>query len=323
MKIPGPLLANLSAESREPVVIGLLIIATFIIGALFVVGLVMAISRKSKSWTFVCIAAGLLAGGCLVGAGVMLGRVIGKQAELAKTGEGPKRRTFSADKSYSIEVPKDWKASPKLNEDAGITSAAPLEGSCVMVLADTKADFAGNLEEFDNLTIETMKGALESPQVSEPKNRMFGAFRGIERRITGRVQNLNLVYHRASIETSDGFYQIIAWTSPSREKQELPTFQKIFESFNATAGPATEITGGPTEIGTRTIHVVSEVLGVEVESIKHESRLVADLGADDLDAVEIVMAIKEEFGIEVPDEQAEKLVTVGDLIRWLEQKAAP
>lgn len=320
MEISASLLATLSTEPQEPMIIGFLVIATFLLGVLFIVALVMAIARKSKPWTIVCIAVGLLAGGCLVGTGVMLGRVISKQAELAKTGEGPKQRVFSPDKSYSIEVPKDWKASPKLNEDAGITSAAPLERSCVMVLADTKTDFAGTLDDFDELTVGSMEKALESPQISAPESRMIGGFRAIDRRLSGRAENLNIVYHRVSIETADGFYQIIAWTTPSREKLESPTFEKIFESFKATAGPATEITGGSTEIGTRAIHVVSEVLGVEAESIKHESRMVADLGADDLDTVEIVMAIEEEFGVEVPDEQAEKLVTVGDLIRWLEEK---
>ena len=234
MEIPG-LLANLNADTREPVIIGLLVIATFVIGVLFIVGLVMAISRKSKPWTVVCIVTGLLAGGCVVGAGVMMGRLIGKQAELAKTGAGPKQRTYSADKSYSIEVPKDWNAAPKLNEDAGIALAAPLERSCVMVLADAKADFAGTLGEFDELTAGSMGKALESPKLSDPESRMIGGFRAIERRLSGRAENLNIAYHRVSVETADGFYQIIAWTTPSREKLELPTFKKIFESFDATA----------------------------------------------------------------------------------------
>jgi len=322
MEIPAVLLANVSGESREAMIIGFLVIATCVIGVLFVVGLVMAITRKSKPWTIVCILAGLLAGGCVVGTGVMLGRVIGKQGALARTGDGPKQRLFSEDKSYSIEVPKDWKTTTKVNEEAGITSADRLERTCVMILADAKADFAGSLEEFDELTVGIMKDSLESPQISEPEPRMFGAFRGLERRISGRAKNINFVYYRASIETADGFYQIVAWTSPSREKLELPTFRKIFESFNATAGPVVEITGAATETGTRAIHVISEVLGLEAESIKHDSRIAADLGANDLDLVEIVMAVEEEFDVEVPDEQAKKLVTVGDLVRWLEGKGA-
>jgi acyl carrier protein len=247
-----------------------------------------------------------------------MARLVGEREAMAKTGEGPKQRLFSSDEGYSIEVPKAWKNTPKLHPEAGIASTDTMERTCVMVLADSKSDFVGDLESFDELTVASMKTALESPEASEPKSRMIGGFRALERRLTGRAQNLNIVYHRVSVETADGFYQIIAWTAPSREKAELPTIRKIFESFDATAGPAAEITGTATNIGARAVHLISEVLGVEVESIKPESRITEDLGADDLDSVEIVMAVEEEFGVELPDEQAEKLVTVGDLIRWLE-----
>jgi len=66
--------------------------------------------------------------------------------------------------------------------------------------------------------------------------------------------------------------------------------------------------------------IISEQLGVKKEEIKPESSFIDDLGADSLDTVEVVMALEEEFGIEIPDEDAEKITTVGDAVKYIEEK---
>ena len=66
--------------------------------------------------------------------------------------------------------------------------------------------------------------------------------------------------------------------------------------------------------------IIAEQLGVKAEEIKPESSFVDDLGADSLDTVELVMALEEEFGIEIPDEDAEKMTTVGDALKYIEDK---
>ena len=66
--------------------------------------------------------------------------------------------------------------------------------------------------------------------------------------------------------------------------------------------------------------IIAEQLGVKAEEIKPESSFVDDLGADSLDTVELVMALEEEFGIEIPDEDAEKMTTVGDALKYIEEK---
>ena len=66
--------------------------------------------------------------------------------------------------------------------------------------------------------------------------------------------------------------------------------------------------------------IISEQLGVKKEEIKQESSFIDDLGADSLDTVEVVMALEEEFGIEIPDEDAEKITTVGEAIKYIEEK---
>ena len=64
--------------------------------------------------------------------------------------------------------------------------------------------------------------------------------------------------------------------------------------------------------------IIVEQLGVSADQVKPESKMIEDLGADSLDAVELVMAVEEEFEIEVPDEEAEKLISVGDIISHVE-----
>lgn len=65
--------------------------------------------------------------------------------------------------------------------------------------------------------------------------------------------------------------------------------------------------------------IIINELGVEAEKVTPEASFVEDLGADSLDTVELVMAFEEEFGMEIPDEEAEKLQTVGDAITYIQQ----
>ncbi|MEK7780558.1 MAG: acyl carrier protein [Verrucomicrobiota bacterium] len=67
--------------------------------------------------------------------------------------------------------------------------------------------------------------------------------------------------------------------------------------------------------------IIVEQLGVKPEQVTPEAKFIEDLGADSLDTVELVMALEEEFGNEIPDEQAEKLQSVGDVIKYVEESA--
>ncbi|MCX5686257.1 MAG: acyl carrier protein [Candidatus Omnitrophota bacterium] len=67
--------------------------------------------------------------------------------------------------------------------------------------------------------------------------------------------------------------------------------------------------------------IIADQLGVKKEEVTDNAKFVDDLGADSLDTVELVMALEEEFGVEIPDEEAEKLATVGDALRYIEEKA--
>ena len=66
--------------------------------------------------------------------------------------------------------------------------------------------------------------------------------------------------------------------------------------------------------------IVVDQLGVKEEEVTLDASFVDDLGADSLDTVELVMALEEEFGIEIPDEDAEKIITVGDAVKYIDSK---
>ena len=68
--------------------------------------------------------------------------------------------------------------------------------------------------------------------------------------------------------------------------------------------------------------IIVDQLGVDAGEVKDAASFIDDLGADSLDTVELVMAFEEEFDIEIPDEDAEKLNTVGDAVKYLEDKIA-
>ena len=68
--------------------------------------------------------------------------------------------------------------------------------------------------------------------------------------------------------------------------------------------------------------IIVEQLGVSADQVKPEARFIDDLGADSLDTVELVMALEEEFETEIPDEDAEKMVTVGDALNYLKEHAS-
>jgi acyl carrier protein len=67
--------------------------------------------------------------------------------------------------------------------------------------------------------------------------------------------------------------------------------------------------------------IIINELGVEAEKVTDQAAFVEDLGADSLDTVELVMAFEEEFGIDIPDEDAEQLRTVGDAIAYMQKRA--
>ena len=75
------------------------------------------------------------------------------------------------------------------------------------------------------------------------------------------------------------------------------------------------------DVADRVKKIVVEHLGVEEDKVAEAASFIDDLGADSLDTVELVMAFEEEFNVEIPDDAAEKIQTVGDAVKFIEENA--
>jgi|TARA_B110000014_G_C20120140_1_gene593233 acyl carrier protein len=75
------------------------------------------------------------------------------------------------------------------------------------------------------------------------------------------------------------------------------------------------------DVGSKVKKMVVDHLGVDETKVTEEANFIDDLGADSLDTVELVMAFEEEFGAEISDSEAEKILTVGDAIKFIESKS--
>ena len=76
------------------------------------------------------------------------------------------------------------------------------------------------------------------------------------------------------------------------------------------------------DVSTKVKKMVADHLGIDESKVVEEANFIDDLGADSLDTVELVMAFEEEFGAEISDSEAEKILTVGDAIKFIESKSA-
>ena len=75
------------------------------------------------------------------------------------------------------------------------------------------------------------------------------------------------------------------------------------------------------EVESKVKEIIVQQLGVDAEKVTPEASFVDDLGADSLDVVELVMALEDEFDVDIPEDDAQKIQTVGDAVRFLEEKS--
>jgi len=76
------------------------------------------------------------------------------------------------------------------------------------------------------------------------------------------------------------------------------------------------------DVSSKVQRIVADHLGIDETKVREDSSFIDDLGADSLDTVELVMAFEEEFGKEISDSEAEKILTVGDAVKFIESKAS-
>lgn len=295
-------------------------------GAWFLLSLIKSFTRKTRGWIISAVVAGLVTlVGLFGGIGVVVQKVAAK-AKTARDAADKKKLMTSKDGSFSIEVPGSWKSMPELNEDAQIAAGNSIRDVYAMVIPNPRSDYEGTFDEFDKLVLEVLLASVEKPEVSASESLTIQGRPARRRRVEGTIEKTRVAYHLVTIETKDTYYQLMAWTMPSREATMRPTIDEVIQSFTAAEQdgskktPAATKHGGSTEDKIR--RITADLLDLDPTIIKLESEFQKDLGADSLDTVELVMAVEEEFDLVIPDAEAEKMRTVRDLVRWIDQQKA-
>ncbi len=295
-----------------------------LVGAFFLLSLIKSFTRKTRGWIISAVVAGLITLVGLFGGIVVVVQKVVAEAKTTRDAADKKKLMASNDGSFSIEVPGNWKSMPELNEDAQIAVGNSIRDVYAMIIPNPRSDYEGSFKEFDELVLEVLLSSLEKTHVSPAENLTIQGHPARRRRVEGTIEKTRVVYYLVTLETKDTYYQIMAWTMPSREMTMKPMLDEVINSFTVSGNvqppkiQTAKKLSGSTEDKIRKL--TADLLDLDPTAIKLESDFTKDLGADSLDTVELVMAIEEEFDLEVPDAEAMKMKTVGDLVRWIDQK---
>jgi|GEM_PF-1603 len=137
---------------------------------------------------------------------------------------------------------------------------------------------------------------------------------------------------RVPTQAARGWGHVPTWHGRARGAKggcPLTVTQPVLLSACMACGPVVELAGlvkaqsveetTQMNIEQKVKDIIVQQLGVDPEKVKLEASFIEDLGADSLDTVELVMAFEEEFGVEIPDEEAEKIRSVGDAVAYLKE----
>jgi acyl carrier protein len=303
--------------------------AGFILAILLVVGvivaglisIIMAFVRRTTGWIVAAIVFALLGLGGVITGVVVGARGVGK----AMADQSKSKRMTSDDNWVSLEIPGSWSTLPELHESASLKVGNKFREEYAVVISDLKSDFEGTLEQFAKLTSAGIRENLGPNAEAGPiENAMAGKFPAKRCRLAGKIGNTRIVYLHCSVETPEGFHQLIMWTLPSKESQAVPVFERVADTFQVLNPPKASAVEKKPRVVPRTGTVEErlrgifvEQLGVPADKVNPEAQINADLGADELDLVELIMATEEEFEIEIADQDSGKLKTVADLTEYV------
>lgn len=223
--------------------LGVLLLSGALIGGgiFFVIALVKSFTRQTRGWIIGAVVSGILALVGLVGLVGVMANFVSKGVVAAREARASKPKTkslASPDGHFQIQVPVDWKPMPELNEGASLGAGNFFDDQYVIVGETLRSDFAGSLEDFAQPSVEELLDSVEDEQVSGPEKRDVKQYPAIHYKVTGKVGLVRLVYFHTSLETPHAFYQIMAWTLPSKESEAEPVFRGIVESFSPASKAA-------------------------------------------------------------------------------------
>jgi hypothetical protein len=144
----------------------------------------------------------------------------------------------SPDGKFQLTVPAGWRVNASLNDKADIKAANTSEEQYVIVITEPKSDFTAEmtLDEFTNVTRESIISNLGTPEATEPRAVTVSGNDARAYDVEGAIKNVKLAYRVTTVETSEHYHQVITWTLLSRKDKNLPILQKVIDSFRTT-GP--------------------------------------------------------------------------------------
>lgn len=152
----------------------------------------------------------------------------------------------SADGRFQLTVPGSWREDPELHEEAEIEVSNRLSEMYVVVLTESREDFADNVDlaEFASMSRGQLTSNIQEPEATEPVSASVGGYPAMQYTMNGVVDNLKAAYIVTLVETPEHYHQIVAWTLRSRFGANEAGLRGVIQSFKEAAGPAAPPAGG-------------------------------------------------------------------------------
>lgn len=210
------------------------------VGVFALIAIIVACIKRTKGWIITASIFVLLGLGSIVVVGAFAVRQV---SQLAKA-KNERVAVTSNDGWVRLKVPGSWHDMPSLNAGASIRYANPIAEEYITVFSDARSDFRGSLQDFVETVTTRMEQNLEGADLGEPKSLTINGFPAIQVRLSGTASKVPVVYLHTSVETPDGFHQLVQWTLPSKEGTAFPVFMEVANSFEL-ARPATSSSTPP------------------------------------------------------------------------------
>ncbi|MFK7851395.1 MAG: hypothetical protein AB8D78_10495 [Akkermansiaceae bacterium] len=202
---------------------------------LFVFCLVKLVKTKKRAWLFGLIACSLPLLGFL--ALIAYGAYSGIKASttrakaIASTAIVSEETVDVRDSDLSVVLPVGWSVLKDLNPEAELGAGNLAKEEYFVMMTESKIDFAGDLAEYAEITGGNMIAELENSNATILENVTINGISGIQREISGTIDNVNIVYLHTALETPEYYHQAIGWTLKSRKGSAFPVIKKVTESI--------------------------------------------------------------------------------------------
>ena len=328
------------SQSPSPI-LGIILGIIILIGAAatVIVPIVLAVRRKSALWAIIAVLAAIFVTAILSAGAYQAYKALlpGLKRKLA----APKP-IGTPDGKFTLMAPGDWTTQPRLlvSKDISFGIGHLQREQYLTLVAESREEFGGSLAQYMETVSDMVAKAGAVPAEGAPQPIAAGPLHGLQQRLSRQLDKNSVSYLLTVYETKSHFCQLLQWTLADRADETFPVFQDVALSFRAVEGPpdqpapdfvappepapdaaAAALVPGP-DLPAAVRRLVAELLGADPEKLTPASRLKEDLGADELDSVELIMALEEASGRTISDEEAAAALTIGDLTALIERKLA-